>query len=261
MLTVSSTNSSTAITQNSQNNSSTSKTDKMIQNLMKQKSRISEEIQSVRVNEKLDTKIKNQRIQTLTSSMQEIDAQIAQIKAEEMQEKTRQKEAERAPQPEQPQEQQQDVHSLDSVIKNSNTYEHLGKMVSLRKNLKGNITNLEGGVRFDRIIMENDPTGDGGKSQMIENAERTVFKMKREMVQDIKSQIIKTDMKIGELLKDIHDTAPSDNNPTKIANADKSETDDDTDNKKAANNAKSSDTAIDNTAPVQAERTPIDIRV
>ena len=32
-----------------------------------------------------------QRIQTLNSSIQEIDAQIAQIKAEEIQEKTRQK--------------------------------------------------------------------------------------------------------------------------------------------------------------------------
>ncbi|MGD0033013.1 FlxA-like family protein [Paenibacillus illinoisensis] len=208
MLSVSSTNRSTGSNQSSGN--TTTKTDKIIQDLMKQKARLSEEMQTVRSNEKLDTKTKMQRIQTLTSSIQEIDAQIAQIKAEEIQEKTRQKENEK---PKSSDSQPEDTISLGSVIKNSNTYDQLGKLVGSREKMQGSINTLEGGVRFDRTLLDSNPHADNGKSVMLENAEHTVFQMKREMVQEVKSHIRSTDKKIGELLKDINDTAPR-NEPT-----------------------------------------------
>ncbi|MEO2207131.1 FlxA-like family protein [Paenibacillus pabuli] len=203
MLSVSSSNRSTGSNQSSSNTAS--KTDKIIQDLMKQKARLSEEMQTVRSNEKLDTKTKMQRIQTLSSSIQEIDAQIAQIKAEEIQEKTRQKETD-TPKTSEPQ--PEDTVSLGSIIKNSNTYDQLGKLVGSREKMQGSINTLEGGVRFDRTLLDSNPHGDSGKSAMLENAEHTVFQMKREMVQEVKSHIRSTDMKIGELLKDINDTAP-----------------------------------------------------
>ncbi|WP_427050232.1 hypothetical protein [Paenibacillus sp. TC-CSREp1] len=40
---------------------------------------------------------------------------------------------------------------------------------------------------------------------MLENAEATVFKMKREMVQEIHAQLNKVDQKIGELTKEINE--------------------------------------------------------
>lgn len=207
MLSVSSSNRSTGTHQSS---NTATKTDKIIQDLNKQKARLSEEIQTVRSNEKLDTKTKMQRIQTLNSSIQEIDAQIAQIKAEEIQEKTRQKENE---QPKSSEPQPEDTVSLGSVIKNSNTYDQLGKLVGSREKMQGSINTLEGGVRFDRTLLDSNPHADNGKSAMLENAEHTVFQMKREMVQEVKSHIRSTDKKIGELLQDINDTAPR-NEPT-----------------------------------------------
>ncbi|PZT56344.1 hypothetical protein DN757_07445 [Paenibacillus silvae] len=62
-------------------------------------------------------------------------------------------------------------------------------MVGLRDRMQGSIHTLEGETRFDRIVLDNDTGKDPGKSMMLENAEATVFKMKREMVQDIHTQL------------------------------------------------------------------------
>lgn len=56
---------------------------------MQQKIRLNEEMQGVKTNDELDTKTKAQRIKSLTSSISQIDSQIAQIKAEELQEKNK----------------------------------------------------------------------------------------------------------------------------------------------------------------------------
>ncbi|MGF9699057.1 FlxA-like family protein [Paenibacillus sp. MABNR03] len=257
MLSVSSSNRSTGTNQSSSNTAS--KTDKIIQDLMKQKARLSEEMQTVRSNEKLDTKTKMQRIQTLSSSIQEIDAQIAQIKAEEIQEKTRQKETD---QPKSSEPQPEDTVSLGSVIKNSNTYDQLGKLVGSREKMQGSINTLEGGVRFDRTLLDSNPHQDSGKSAMLENAEHTVFQMKREMVQEIKSHIRSTDKKIGELLKDINDTAPR-NDQT----AEKSRTEvdkvekDKTDNIPADNNQSKDNDHPSNSPAISNKNTSIDVLI
>ncbi|NUU75822.1 FlxA-like family protein [Paenibacillus xylanilyticus] len=257
MLSVSSSNRSTGTNQSSSNTAS--KTDKIIQDLMKQKARLSEEMQTVRSNEKLDTKTKMQRIQTLSSSIQEIDAQIAQIKAEEIQEKTRQKETD---QPKSSEPQPEDTVSLGSVIKNSNTYDQLGKLVGSREKMQGSINTLEGGVRFDRTLLDSNPHQDSGKSAMLENAEHTVFQIKREMVQEIKSHIRSTDKKIGELLKDINDTAPR-NDQT----AEKSRTEvdkvekDKTDNIPADNNQSKENDHPSNSSGISNKNTSIDVLI
>lgn len=56
---------------------------------MKQKARLNEEMQSVKTNEKLDTKLKMERVKALTATISQIDAQIAQIRSEEIQDKTK----------------------------------------------------------------------------------------------------------------------------------------------------------------------------
>ena len=62
--------------------------DKEIQGLMQQKIRLNEEMQGVKTNDELDTKTKAQRIKSLTSSISQIDSQIARLpRAEELQEK------------------------------------------------------------------------------------------------------------------------------------------------------------------------------
>ncbi|MGN7309090.1 hypothetical protein ACTHQ2_24415, partial [Bacillus subtilis] len=64
-------------------------------------------------------------------------------------------------------------------------------------------------TRFDRIVLDSDSGNDMGKSMMLENAEQTVFQMKREMVQEIDSQIRKVDESIGEKLKEINQPVPT----------------------------------------------------
>ncbi|RAW14583.1 hypothetical protein DC345_16705 [Paenibacillus taichungensis] len=192
--------------------SQVSSRDKEIQGLMKQKIRLNEELQSVKSNDQLDSKIKAERIKSITSFIQQVDNQIAQIKSEEIQEKNKLKQSE---QPKQQQPQPSELSSenqapaMGHLIKHSQTYDQLGKLVGLRDRMHGSIQTLEGETRFDRIVLDNDVGNDMGKSMMLENAEQTVFQMKREMVQEIDSQIRKVDQSIGEKLKEINQPVPT----------------------------------------------------
>lgn len=185
--------------------------DKEIQGLMQQKIRLNEEMQGVKTNDELDTKTKAQRIKSLTSSISQIDSQIAQIKAEELQEKNKLRQPEKAQQQQPKPTDEAQAPSLDHLIKHSQTYDQLGKLVGLRDRMQGSIQTTEGETRFDRLVLEINPPAndlDLGKSMMLENSERTVFQAKRETVQDINSQLNKVNQKIGELVEEIHQPAP-----------------------------------------------------
>jgi len=194
--------------------------DKEIQGLMQQKIRLNEEMQGVKTNDELDTKTKAQRIKSLTSSISQIDSQIAQIKSEELQEKNKLRQPEKTQQqPPKPSEETQ-APSLDHLIKHSQTYDQLGKLVGLRDRMQGSIQTTEGETRFDRLVLEINPPGnalDLGKSMMLENSERTVFQAKREVVQDINSQLSKVNQKIGDLVKEIHQPAPKETSQPPIS--------------------------------------------
>ncbi|WP_405117924.1 hypothetical protein MHB43_21045 [Paenibacillus sp. FSL H8-0317] len=87
----------------------------------------------------------------------------------------------------------------------------MSKLVGLRDRMQGSIQTTEGETRFDRLVLEiNHPANDLdlGKSMMLENSERTVFQARRETVQDINSQLNKVNQKIGELVEEIHQSAP-----------------------------------------------------
>ncbi|MDK8192468.1 hypothetical protein QP794_20495 [Paenibacillus sp. UMB7766-LJ446] len=192
--------------------SQVSSRDKEIQGLMKQKIRLNEELQSVKSNDQLDSKIKAERVKSITSFIQQVDNQIAQIKSEELQEKNKLKQSDQPKQQQpQPSEVTDENHApaMGHLIKNSQTYDQLGKLVGLRDRMHGSIQTLEGETRFDRIVLDSDSGNDMGKSMMLENAEQTVFQMKREMVQVIDSQIRKVDESIGEKLKEINQPVPT----------------------------------------------------
>ncbi|MCL6663637.1 MULTISPECIES: hypothetical protein [Paenibacillus] len=194
--------------------------DKEIQGLMQQKIRLNEEMQGVKTNDELDTKTKAQRIKSLTSSISQIDSQIAQIKAEELQEKNKLRQPEKTQQQQPQPTDETQAPSLDHLIKHSQTYDQLGKLVGLRDRMQGSIQTTEGETRFDRLVLEiNPPTNDLdlGKSMMLENSERTVFQAKREVVQDINSQLSKVNQKIGDLVKEIHQPAPKEAAQTPIS--------------------------------------------
>ncbi|MCM3136035.1 hypothetical protein M3629_25005 [Paenibacillus polysaccharolyticus] len=182
----------------------TSNRDKEIQGLMQQKVKLNEQIQVVQSNDELDIKTKAERIKSLTSSIGQVDSRIAQIKAEEMEEKNKVKQNQQASQQQSKPEEQPQTPSMNHLIKHSQTYDQLGKLVGLREKMQNSIHTIEGETRFDRIVLENDTHSDLGKTQMLENAERTVFQKKREVVQDLESHISKTNHKLGELADEIY---------------------------------------------------------
>lgn len=179
--------------------------DKDIQALMQRKTKLNEDLQTVRANDELDVKTKAERVKSLTSSIAQVDSQIAQIKAEELQEKNKPKQPETIKQqPNNKPDEENQLPSMDHLIKNSQTYDQLGKLVGMREQMNSSIQTIEGETKFDRLVLEINAENDTGKSDMLANAERTVFQKKREVVQDIQSQMHKVDQKLGELIKDIH---------------------------------------------------------
>ncbi|REK71945.1 hypothetical protein [Paenibacillus paeoniae] len=185
--------------------------DKEMQELYKQRTKLQDEINKVNNNQEMDSKLKMERVKTLTSSMQQIDSRISEIKLENVKKmspekgplnsNTNQSKPGHDPQ-------------LAIIIEKSASYSQLTQSVGLRAKMDGEIKTLEGAVRFDRTLLEASPSNDAGKSLMLQNAEETVFKMKREMVQDIHAQRNVVDQKIKELVSEINDIEESSNTHT-----------------------------------------------
>ncbi|KWX85585.1 hypothetical protein AMQ83_23885 [Paenibacillus riograndensis] len=181
--------------------------DKEVQSLNNQKAKLSEQIEAVNSNEKLDSKIKQERIQALRTSIQEIDAQIAQIQIEEMQEKINnsQSKPSETQKPEAATETNNTADSMNAVVKNHTTYDRLGKLVGLSKHMEGSIKLLDTEIKKEENWLSDNPHQDSGRSLMLENAEQTVLKSKREQIQDIKATVRGIDNKIDELVSDLND--------------------------------------------------------
>ncbi|MHA6530732.1 FlxA-like family protein [Paenibacillus sp. BAC0078] len=185
--------------------------DKEIQSLIERKSQLNEQIEVVRSNETMDKKLKQERIQALRTSIQETDAQIAQIKAEEMQEKIEkaQPKKEETKKPEANAEVSPETsavaQSMNVIIKSHTTYDRLGKLVGLNKQMESSIKPIQGEIKLEEDRLSNNPTNDIGRPLMLENAERTVLQSKREHIQEINSSINGINNKIGELVSDLKD--------------------------------------------------------
>ncbi|WP_305022333.1 FlxA-like family protein [Paenibacillus lacisoli] len=182
-------------------------TDKEIRNLMQQKSKIMEQIQDVKANDKLDTKTKSARIKTLTENMQQIDAEILQKKAEEQEEKNKNKQQSSTAEQESSRPSElTDPVSSQQLLTNGLQYNQLGKLVGMRNQANHTIQTIEGELQNGRLLYENTADPDGAKSVMLANAERTVFQKKRESIQDVKVTVHRIEGKMNDILQDIHDT-------------------------------------------------------
>ncbi|WP_127507354.1 FlxA-like family protein [Paenibacillus humicus] len=180
--------------------------DKEIQQLNKQRAKIQEELASVSSNKEMDSKLKMERVKSLTSGMQQIDSRISEIRMENLK---RSAPETRSPEPASPPAKTAHDPHLAVIIEKSSSLTELNKSVGLRAKMGGEIKTLEGGVRSDRTMLEAGPSDDGGRSAMLQNAEETVYKMKREMVQEIHSQIHVVDKKMDELISEINDISNS----------------------------------------------------
>lgn len=248
--------------------------DKEIQSLNERKAQLNEQIEAVRSNETMDKKLKQERIGALKTYIQETDAQIAQIKAEEMQEKIEktQPKKEEIKKPEAVTEASPETsavaQSMNVILKSHTTYDRLGKLVGLSKQLEGTIKPIQGEIKLEEDRLSNNPTHDPGRVEMLENAERTVLQAKREHIQDIKATIHGIDSKIEDLmseLKDNKDEASTINHgPASLYRTeDKDDKEDEhkTSNSKDKEGADNTQAASPKTEPVAPASQSIDIRV
>lgn len=190
--------------------------DTEIQSLMKQKSLLNEKIAEVKSNQELDNKIKTERLKSLTTELQMIDAQITQ-KQLEQEEKRKSDSASNQPTSNQTKTgtSMTTDPSIDHLLTAHTLYNNLGKVTSVRSKLNREATTIHSEVKQDRLKHEDDGAGDPGKASMRENAERTVIKKKNEQGAAVQAKIFAVDEKIGSSINEINQAVKgNEGNPT-----------------------------------------------
>lgn len=172
--------------------------DKQIQSLMKQRSQIEEEMANVKANQDMDTKVKAERIKSLTSQMQTIDAQIAQIRADQME--NRKNGSSKNAESRETKTDNASGSAMDQLIRADAMHGQLSKTNSVRSKMEAAANTLKSEVRLGRLQFELGEAKDSGRAEMLQNAEMTVFKKKTEQETALKSKIAGLDGKIGDTL-------------------------------------------------------------
>ncbi|GMX62231.1 hypothetical protein Elgi_20350 [Paenibacillus elgii] len=170
--------------------------DRRIQALLKQKGRIEEEQAKVKASQELDSKIKAERLKSLTTEQQTIEAQIAQIRMEQAQ--NRKNGVSPSAESRDPKPGRLSDTSMKDIVRADSLHGQLKKMTQVRGELEAAANNLQSEVRLGRLQFELGPANDSGRGQMLENAEQSVFKPKLEQETALKAQIAGLDGKIGE---------------------------------------------------------------
>lgn len=192
--------------------------DREIEQLTNQKGIIHEKIASVKSDEKLDSKQKDERIKILTMDLQLLESQIMQKRMEKTEENkndnSSSSEKENSSKKIEMDAGKQDGSgiSMEKFLQASNLHDQLTKMASVRRSLKVEADTLRQEVRKGRELLggENEP-GDPGKSEMRKNLELTVNKSKTEEALNIEKKITELDRKISEKIEATKEGIQNDN--------------------------------------------------
>ncbi|WP_339158338.1 hypothetical protein MKX50_02580 [Paenibacillus sp. FSL W8-0186] len=197
--------------------------DREIEQLMKQKGIINEKIASIRSDEKLDSKQKDERIKLLNMDLQLLESQIMQKRMEKAENNKNDKNAssqkENSSKKSEADISNQEISgpSMEKLLQASNLHDQLTKMASVRRSLKVEADDLRLEVKKNRAILETDnEAGDEGKSEMRKNLEITVNKSKNEQALDIDKKIYELDRKISEKIEDTIEGIQNDDKQVKV---------------------------------------------
>lgn len=198
--------------------------DREIEQLTKQKGILNEKIASVKADEKLNSKQKDERIKLLTTDLQLLETQIMQKRMEKAEnnksDNSSSAQKEDSSKNSEIDTSKQDVTgpSMEKLLQASNLHDQLTKMASVRRALKVEADDLRHEVRKGRAILEddNDDPNDPGKSEMRKNLELTVNKSKNEQALEIDKKVTELDHKINEKLKDTTESLQNDDQTVKV---------------------------------------------
>lgn len=186
--------------------------DREIEQLIKQKGILNEKIASIKSDEKMDSKQKDERIKLLTMDLELLESQIMQKRMEKAENsksdksnKNNSSQKEDSSKNSEMDTSKLDISgaSMEKLLQAGNLHEQLTKMASVRKSMKVEANNFRHEVRKGRAILEgeNDP-GDPGKTEMRKNLELTVNRSKNEQALEIDQKIAKLDREIGKKIED-----------------------------------------------------------
>lgn len=179
--------------------------DREIEQLTNQKGIIHEKIASVKSDEKLDSKQKDERIKILTMDLQLLESQIMQKRMEKTEENKNDNSAS-----------SEKENSSKKIEMDAGKQDRSGismeKFLQARRSLKVEADTLRHEVRKGRELLggENEP-GDPGKSEMRKNLELTVNKSKTEEALNIEKKITELDRKISEKIEATKEGIQNDN--------------------------------------------------
>lgn len=244
--------------------------DREIEQLMKQKGILNEKIASIKSNEKMSSKQKDERIKLLTTDLQLLESQIMQKRMEKAEsDKSNSSKKEDPIKNSNMETSKQEISgiSMEKLLETSNLHDQLTKMASVRRSMKADADNLRHEVRKGRAILggENEP-GDPGKSEMRKNLELTVNKSKNEQALEIDKKITELDRKISEKIEGAIESIQNDDKKVNVVTEEVDDREDQSisDRPVSAADTQNQDTDKDKKNNLQTQRNisiGIDIRV
>lgn len=192
--------------------------DREIEQLINQKGIINEKVASVRSDEKMNSKQKDERIKLLTMDMQLLESQIMQKRMEKT-EASKPDKSDSSQKGDSSKKIEMDTSkqdmsgiSMEKILQANNLHGQLSKMASVRRSLNVEADTLRHEVRKDRVILDddNEDPNDPGKSEMRKNLELTVNKSKIEQALDIDKKIAELDREISEKIESTQDSIQND---------------------------------------------------
>ncbi|BBH23468.1 hypothetical protein Back11_48130 [Paenibacillus baekrokdamisoli] len=178
--------------------------DKRIKDLMEQTTKLNEQIEKVNQNKNLDEKIRMERTTAIRDQIQQIEAQISQIRAEQL--SKQQKDSDKADK----NNDAKDDTKMDIAIKIGVAFDTVKTMNKTKGQMERESQNLKNDVRKDRFFLENkvvdSPDDIRSLSMMKENLESTTVKSKLHASNEIDAKITMLDKNISKAYDKIKDT-------------------------------------------------------
>lgn len=190
------------------NNNSNDAYDRQIKNLNEMKSKLEDQKSKLGQDRNIDERIRKERPKVLAEQTQAIDAQISQLKIDKMKDKQEEKSGQKEKTNDASQ--SSDSKTMEQIAQDHLTVNSIQNMRQTKTKMENEAKNLKSDIRIDTLRIELGPGEDKDKAALLENAEETVFKPKREEISELNGKVGKINKKIGELYTRMRKTENTD---------------------------------------------------
>lgn len=182
--------------------------DRQIQKLMETRAKLEEQKNNVTHDQDLDDNIRKERVKALVEQIQAIDTEINQVKIDKIKDK---QEKASGPKDTKNANPSSDPGNVNQIAQNQATLDSIKTLNAAKAKFEEKPKILNNEMKWDRFFIENSTVASPeDKMAMLGSAEMTVYKAKREEINDANGKASALNKKIGELYGKLKGSGDSD---------------------------------------------------